>query len=69
MLSALSKEEGSLGATHGACFLFRSWPRSLQGGFARTVAVVTRPNHCSFCVFLGKGLGGNELIRELAAAW
>ena len=64
MLSGLTEEEVKLGATHGACFLFHSWPHSLQGELARTVALVTRPNHCRFCLFLGEGLGGISLLEK-----
>lgn len=64
MLSGLAEEELKLGATHRACFLFHSWPHSLQGKLARTVALVTRPNHCCFCLFLGEGLGGISLLES-----
>lgn len=64
---AVPEEAAELGATHGVFFLFCSRPHSLLGEFARMVALVTRPNHFTFSLFLRSQ--GKQLIREIVTAW
>lgn len=52
------------GWQHPRSLLLHPCSRSLLGGFARTVALVTRPDYFSFCLFLGKGLRGISFLEK-----
>ena len=60
----MPEEEDKLGSDHGAR-VFCSCSYFLHGGFARTVALVTRQSQ--FLSLHGQRSQGNELIRDIVA--